>query len=465
MKKLLTCVVVIAMIAALSVAFIACNQQGSGKAVQGVDTTNHVIKIGNTAPTSGAFASVGVPFNYGQSAYLWYYVNHTEGYKDAAGNSYSFDFVHYDDAFDGVKGKTFTEKLVEEDKVFALVGHFGSNTVGATVEYIEEQGIPMVYGVCGVSELYDTERNVMTVQPIYETEGSAMVASAFASTENNMGLGATKLGVINTSDEAGKGMLRGIQLEVSKLGKGSSVVYQEVSATATDYVAAVTAMKTAGCDVVIIAANQAPFTNIAKAFVEANYDNVSIVTSYVSANYATMGSLVAAGAITNSRPVYAGAWLVTGSVPDTTFKGWNDFVEYVKVVTLYDKSLGATLLTTEDKDYGAYIALYFNGLDWAADGVSANFLNSFAMAGYVSANVFCQGLTRMSGRDLNWEDYIAAMESAPINIPMGVSVDYSNGNRVGTESLALNKYTLSNLGVGEVYRGIVSTADIEAAIA
>ncbi|MBR4835908.1 MAG: ABC transporter substrate-binding protein, partial [Clostridia bacterium] len=175
---------------------------------QGIDTEKHTILVGNTAATSGAFAAVGVPFNYAQEAYFWYYTNHTDGYKDADGNKYTIAFKHYDDGFDGPTGNTYTKKLVEEDKVFALVGHFGSNTVSATVDYLEGKEIPMVYGVCGVSDLYNTEANIMTVQPIYDTEGQSMVATAFAPVEAG-GLGATKLGVISTTDEAGKGMLNG----------------------------------------------------------------------------------------------------------------------------------------------------------------------------------------------------------------------------------------------------------------
>lgn len=459
MKKTISIILAIAMMA---VCMVGCAPKAPELA-QGIDTEKYVINVGNTAATSGAFAAVGVPFNYAQEAYFWYFANHTDGYKDADGNKYTINLMHYDDGFDGVAGKTYTQKLVEEDKVFALVGHFGSNTVGATVDYIEENGIPMVYGVCGVSDLYNTERNIMTVQPIYDTEGQSMVATAFASKEAG-GLGATKLGVISTTDEAGKGMLNGIKIEVEKLSKGAAVVYQEAAADATDYSAQVTALKSAGCDVVIIAANQAPFINIANTFVTANYENVNIITSYVSANAATMGGLVATGAINATRNIYAGAWLVTGSVPDTTFKGWNDFVEYCKVMTLYAKEKGETLLKTDDATYGAFIAYWFADQDWAADGVSAYFLNSYAMAGYVSANVFCQGLTRMSGNALTWEAFIDAMESAPINVPMGTNVNYANGQRVGIDALAVNAYTLANLGAGEVYRQITDLATLEAAV-
>ena len=476
MKQTLKLILALTLVVSMAFGMIGCSllfpepdngPDGDGDkpevAAQGIDTENHVIHIGNTAATSGAFAGVGVPFNYAQEAYFWYFENHTDGYKDAEGNKYTIQFHHYDDEFNGVTGSNYTKKLVEEDKVFALVGHFGSNTVSATVDYLEEQEIPMIYGVCGVSDLYNTERNIMTVQPIYDTEGQSMVATAFASVEAG-GLAATKLGVISTTDEAGKGMLNGIQIEVKKLGKESAVTYQAVDAAATDFVAAVTALKTAGCDVVIIAANQAPFVNIAGAFVTAQYDNVKIITSYVSANAATMGGLVGTGAITATREVYAGAWLVTGSVPAPEFKGWNDFVEYVKVMTMYDKAHDVPLLTAADETYGAFITYWFGTEEWAADGVSAYFLNSYAMAGYVSANVFCQGLSRMSGKVLTWEGFIDAMEDGVINVPMGKSVNYADGQRVGIDSLAVNKYTLANLGAGEVYRDITDLATLEAAV-
>ncbi|MBO7222057.1 MAG: hypothetical protein J6V37_03295, partial [Clostridia bacterium] len=230
-----------------------------------------------------------------------------------------------------------------------------------------------------------------------------------------------------------------------------------------DYATQVTALKNAGCDVVIIATNQAPFINIANTFVTVNYDNVKLLTSYVSANATAMGGLVVSGAITATREVYAGAWLVTGSMPTET-KGWTDFVEYVRVMTLYAKHKGEALVPYTDPALGALYAIYFGSYDWAKEGVSAYALNSYAMAGYVSANVFCQGLSRMSGKDLLWGDYINAMEQEVINVPMGTAVDYREGKRVGIDSLAVNKYTLANLGVGEVYREITDLATLEAAI-
>ena len=87
------------------------------------------------------------------------------------------------------------------------------------------------------------------------------------------------------------------------------------------------------------------------------------------------------------------------------------------------------------------------------------------MAGYVSANVFCQGLTRMSGKTLTWDAYIAAMETAPVNVPMGTSVSYENGQRVGIDALAVNKYTATDAALGgSVYRGITDLKTLEETI-
>ena len=228
--------------------------------IQGV--TEDKIYIGNTAATSGAFATVGTPFNIGLNAAL-------KVYNDNGGfNGKTVELVHYDDEFNAEKGLTYTKKLVEEDRVFALVGHFGTNTVGATLDYItSDSGIPMVYAATGISGLYNEdaegfEQAVMSVQPIYNTEGRVLLARAVASTENNMGLGGTKIGVISTTDEAGTGLLEGIKRQAEEI-EGVSIKYVTTPAdSGTNHSSAVNALKAEGCDVIIVAANQTPFGEI-----------------------------------------------------------------------------------------------------------------------------------------------------------------------------------------------------------
>ena len=93
---------------------------------QGVTDTE--IKIANSAATSGAYAPVGVPFNAGIQAYL-NMVNEAGGIDGR-----KITFLHTDDEFDPVKGKAALQNFVEDEKVFAIVGHFGTPVVGATIE-------------------------------------------------------------------------------------------------------------------------------------------------------------------------------------------------------------------------------------------------------------------------------------------------------------------------------------------
>lgn len=99
----------------------------------------------------------------------------------AASRARAIVLKHYDDGFDGAQGMTYTKQLVETDKVFAIVGHFGTNTVGATLDYLKEKGVPMVYAATGIDDLYQegakgNDAVIYSVQPIYSAEGRVLLA-------------------------------------------------------------------------------------------------------------------------------------------------------------------------------------------------------------------------------------------------------------------------------------------------
>ena len=374
--------------------------------VQGV--TADKILIGNTAATTGAFATVGVPFNAGLEAAL-------KEYNDAGGfHGAKIELVHYDDGFDAAQGLTYTKTLVETDKVFALVGHFGTNTVGATLDYIKEVGIPMVYAATGISALYQEgatgkDACVFPVQPIYNSEGRVLLARALAG--GDLGLGGTKVGVISTTDDAGEGMLAGIKRQAEE--GNFDIVYQEVQADATDYTAAATVLMNSGCDVIIAACNQAPLVKVMNALRDVDY-NVKVVTSYVNASAVTLGDLVDSGAVTADRPIYATSWLDV-----TTEQGAADYAAFATAMTAWEAENN---IAPED----TYA------------------VNSYAMAGYIAGNIFIQGLNEVDkeGLDLTWENYIKAMESFEVNLPMGGSLNYANGDRLGITDLSFNTISL-----------------------
>lgn len=376
--------------------------------VQGV--TDTTIYIGNTAATTGAFAAVGVPFNAGIEAVL-------KNYNDNGGfRGLKVELIHYDDGFDAAQGYTYTQTLVEDDKVFALVGHFGTNTVGATLDYLKSIGIPMMHAATGISELYQegaTGKNacIFPVQPIYDAEGRVLLARAVASTEGGYGLGGTKIGVVATTDDAGAGMLAGINRQLKEID--IEVVIQEVDPAATDYTAAVSVLKNQGCDVVIGAMNQAPMQTLMNSMRDIDY-NAKVITSYVSASAVFLGGLVDTGAITADRPVYATSWLDVA-----TEQGYAEMMEFAQVQLAWEAAKGIAAENTYS-------------------------VNSYAMAGYVAAKLFIHGLEQVEaqGLELTWENYIAATESAPYHIPMGGDINFANGDRLGVTALSMNTVSL-----------------------
>ena len=442
MKKLISILLVLAFVFALGACGLTEEPQGGEVAsdgyapfvdVQGV--TEDTILVGNTAATTGDYATVGVPFNAGMEAAF-------KEYNDAGGfQGKSIKLVHYDDGFDAAQGLTYTKTLVETDNVFAIVGHFGTNTVGATLDYLKEKGIPMVYAATGIEDLYQegatgNDKVIYPVQPIYNSEGRVLLARALAPVEGGYGLGGTKIGVIYTSDDAGTGLKYGVDKQNETLK--AEIVAQEVDAAATDFSAAVNVLKNGGCDVVIACMNQAPLATLMSSMRDANYD-VNVVTSYVNASAVTLGALVDNGSITADRTVYSTAWLDT-----STEEGMAGYMTFAAAMSAWELENGGS------------------GSD--------NALNSYAMAGYIAGNLFVQALTALdkAGLELNWVNFNDIMEATEFQVPMGGTINFANGDRLAITSLALNTISLEKDATGnyalQVVSPIMSLDDVLATI-
>lgn len=387
MKKAISIILVIAI---MLTTLVGCTSKETIS--QGV--TEDTIKVGNTAATSGALAAVGVPFNAGIEAYF-------KKVNDAGGiDGRKIEFVHYDDEFDPIKAKAFTEQLINDDKVFAIVGHFGTPTIGATLDLLKESGIPTVYFAAGIASLYNEDatsvekgQGLFPVQPIYVTEGRLIVARAI---EEH---GAKKIGVIYTNDDAGKDLLAGVENQVAKLGGEYSVVKEQVNPGATDVSSAVLKMKNENVDVIVAASIQATLPTIVKGLISQGVAK-PVFTTYSNADATTIGNFAADYAsAANKFPIYSNAWVDLSDQEEV-----NAFVE------------GMT---------------NFGQPDYAA--------NAFAMAGWIAGHFMSEGLKRVEGKTLNWENFIKEMESAEFKIPMGGVINYADGNRLGTQSMSLLK--------------------------
>lgn len=343
------------------------------------------IIVGNSAATSGSYAPVGVPFNAGIEAYF-------KMINEAGGvNGRKIEFVHIDDEFDPVKGKAALSTLVEDDEIFALVGHFGTPVVGATIEDIKEYGIPAVYFATGIGQLYNDkaegkDRGIFPVQPIYQTEGQIMVARAVGDFE------AKKIGVIYTNDDAGKDLFAGVEAKAKELN--IEIVAEQVAAGATDVSSAVTSIKNANVDFVIGAAIQATIPTIVKELAAQNV-NKDVITTYVNV------SPVISEAVINE---------INGKF-DVYGLGWVDLVENADSLAAF--------------------------AEWAPDYAT----NVYAMTGWIAGHFFVEGLKRVEGT-VTWDKYMDALESAPIKNPFGGEINFGDGLRAGTQEMNLSKVGL-----------------------
>ncbi|HBW13259.1 ABC transporter substrate-binding protein [Proteiniclasticum sp.] len=343
------------------------------------------IVVGNSAATSGNYAPVGVPFNAGIEAYF-------KMINEAGGvNGRKIEFKHIDDEFDPVKGKAALSTLVEDEKIFALVGHFGTPVVGATIEDVKEYGIPAVYFATGIGQLYNDkaegkDRGIFPVQPIYKTEGQIMVARAVGDFE------AKKIGVIYTNDDAGKDLYAGVEAKAKELGV--EIVAEQVAAGATDVSSAVTSIKNANVDFIIGAAIQATIPTIVKELAAQNV-NKDVITTYVNV------SPVISEAVINE---------INGKF-DVYGLGWVDLVENADNLAAF--------------------------AEWAPDYAT----NVYAMTGWIAGHFFVEGLKRVEGT-VTWDKYMDALESAPIKNPFGGEINYADGLRAGTQEMNLSKVGL-----------------------
>ncbi|MDR3306012.1 MAG: ABC transporter substrate-binding protein [Clostridiales Family XIII bacterium] len=407
-RKILTVVLLVTLVGAVVLSGCGKNSTGGGSSggasaggsaagdsgeaedngfVQGI--TDDEVVIANSAATSGAYAPVGVPFLAGLQAYL-------DMVNDAGGiDGRKIKFLHTDDEFDPAKGSAALTEYVEDEKVFAIVGHFGTPVVAATVDQLKEYGIPAVYFATGIGQLYaDNAKtnadgyNIFPVQPIYRTEGGIMAAYVTAKFD------AKKIGIIYTNDDAGMDLEKGAVAQIESLD-GIEYVEEQVAAGAADVSAAVTSLKNANVDYIIIASIQGTFPTIVKELA-AQSVNKDCISTYVNCSSAMSEAIIAD--IPGKFDVYALGWLENaGAVAEAALA---DFQKWTP------------------EEYGT---------------------NAYAETGWIAGFYFTEGLRRLEGQDVTWASYMKALEEAPIQNPFGGIIDYSGGKRLGTQEMNLFK--------------------------
>ncbi len=403
--------------------------------------TGDVIYVGNTAGTTGALAAIGVPFNLGiQAAFAEYNAN-------GGFNGKTVELKHYDDKGVSTNSVSLMEKLIFEDEVFAIVGNYGGYAVNVNLDLLKDNCVPMIYAAAGIDALYndnatsDGDRAIFPVQPLNKTEGRSLIVRAFADAlaadgkTLTGGLGAKKVGVIANQDEASQSTVNGIKLEAGLLpaSKKSNIVYQDVAGT--DFGAAATAIVSAGCDTVILTVTGDYFVSALNALAQANFRG-NVLTSYNNASADVLnsgGKLTQAGQeIMSKMTIYAQGWL---DVTSTTYV-YKEDTPLFKTYKMQSQATYGNGVVGFTEAYWKVAEAIFNygytvdkGTAWAMS------YNSYALAGYIAGNLFCEALETLeeSGKPLTRANLVEIMETTELPVAMAGSISYAGGARTGVE--------------------------------
>jgi branched-chain amino acid transport system substrate-binding protein len=67
-------------------------------------------------------------------------------------------------------------------------------------------------------------------------------------------------------------------------------------------------------------------------------------------------------------------------------------------------------------------------------------MSAYSMSSYIAVKVFLEGINRLADKEITRNNFLEAMESERINVPISGGVDYSNGQRIGIDGMAFAKY-------------------------
>jgi ABC-type branched-chain amino acid transport systems, periplasmic component len=282
----------------------------------GPGVTDTEIKLGQTVAYSGpgsAYSMVG-------RMHVAYYkmLNETKG----GINGRKINLLSVDDAYTPPKTVEVTRKLVEDDKVLAMVASMGTPSQTAIQKYMNARKVPQLLFYASSTGLHDPKGNPYTVpfSFAYDIEGG--IYGKYLR-ENRPD---AKIAVLYQNDDVGKSYLRGLKKALGD--KASNIVKeatQEVSDPTVD--SQVLQLQASGADTFIaFTSNKAGAQAIRK--VAAIGWKPFYVVPYVASS---ITSVLTPAGLDNSTGLVSTYWFKSPSDPTwTNDKAMQDYLAYFK---------------------------------------------------------------------------------------------------------------------------------------
>ena len=236
----------VVLLAAALVVALGISASSATSAATETGVTARTVTIGGTFPLTGP-ASLYAPIPAAMKAYFSY-VNSRKG-PDGKRGVYGRQIVfkYYDDGYNPANSVQLTRKLVEEDKVFALVGTLGTAVNESIRPYVNARKVPQMLVSTGASVFADAAKYPWTGgwQPAYDYE-ARIFGQAIAHNSPN-----AKIAVLYQNDDFGAELLNGLKAGLA--GKASNIVAAEShEVTAPDVRAQVAKLRASGASILVI---------------------------------------------------------------------------------------------------------------------------------------------------------------------------------------------------------------------
>lgn len=215
--------VLVLMALLLSLALAACG--GAKSSTPGV--TDQEIVLGTWGPMTGPAAAWG-DVQRGIEAYAKY-TNEQGGI-----NGRKLKILIEDDQYQPSRTVAAAKKLVEQDKVFALVGVIGTSNLSAVQEYLMQNKVPVIMYSNGASKFQEPSVNPLLFAGLMQYEVEAKILAKYATDQ----LKIKKLAVFYQNDDFGKDGLKGARAAAQKLGAQivTEVAYNPADVDVSAYV-------------------------------------------------------------------------------------------------------------------------------------------------------------------------------------------------------------------------------------
>jgi ABC-type branched-subunit amino acid transport system substrate-binding protein len=168
------------------------------------------------------------------------------------------ELVALDDGYEPAVAVRNTLRLIEQEKVFALMGYYGTASSKEVLPVIERAGVPLVGTVSGAAVLRGPDnQHLFHLRASYDDETAAIV-------RNLTTVGLTRVAVFYQDDGFGLAGLNGVKAALAQQGL-QPVAVGRVPRNSSDVAAAVAAIKPSNAQAVVMVALASP----AAAFVRA----------------------------------------------------------------------------------------------------------------------------------------------------------------------------------------------------